>query len=108
MRKPCGLMVLWSVFALGVVLGVAAHGVKVARIVCDGVAVGVRHDAVLVVVAHGVRLLRSGRGCGGRCGVSARILEVAQIVNFAPGLTMCKIHYIYKVLVYLQTKIALN
>ena len=42
MRKPCGLMVLWSVFALGVVLGVAAHGVKIARIVCDGVAVGVR------------------------------------------------------------------
>ena len=40
----------------------------------------VRPDAVLVVVAHGVRLLRSWRWCGGRCGVSARSLEVAQIV----------------------------
>ena len=80
MRKPGGLMVLWSLFALGVVLGVAAHGVKVARIVCDGVAVGVRPDAVRCVVAHGVRLLRSGRGCGGRCGVSAHRLLVAKIV----------------------------
>ena len=31
----------------------------------------VRPDAVRGVVAHGVKLLRSGRGCGGRCGVSA-------------------------------------
>ena len=52
MRKPCGLMVLWSVFALGVVLGVVAHGVKVAVGVGDGVAVVVRPDAVWGVVAH--------------------------------------------------------
>ena len=50
-----------GVCALGVVLGVVVHGVKVSRIVGDGVAVVVRPDAVLVVVAHGVRLLRS---CG--------------------------------------------
>ena len=36
------VMVLRSVFALGVVLGVVAHGVKVARVVGDGVAVVVR------------------------------------------------------------------
>ena len=86
-------MVLRSVFALGVVLGVVAHGVKVAWVVGDGVAVGVcalvvvlcgcscvrscsdRGDGVAVggcalvvvlgVFAHGVELLRSGRGCGG-------------------------------------------
>ena len=46
-------------------------GVKVARLVGDGVAVVVRPDVVRFVVAHGVKLLRSGRGCGGRCGVSA-------------------------------------
>ena len=49
-------MVLRSVCALGVVLGVVAHGVKVAGVVGDGVSVGVRPDAVLVVVAHGVSL----------------------------------------------------
>ena len=65
MRKPGGVMVLRSVCALGVVLGVVAHGVKVAGVVGDGVAVVVRPDAVRVVVAHGVQLLRSGRGCGG-------------------------------------------
>lgn len=48
MRKPCGLMVLRSLLQLGVVLGVDAHGVKVARIVGDGVAVVVRPDAVRV------------------------------------------------------------
>ena len=58
---PIGIPEAVGVCALGVVLGVVAHGVKVARIVGDGVAVGVRPDAVLVVVAHGVRLLRS---CG--------------------------------------------
>ena len=41
----------------------------------------VRSDAVRGVVAHGVKLLRSGRGCGGRCGVSAHGIEVAQIVS---------------------------
>ena len=61
MRKPCGLMVLRSVFALGVVLGVVAHGVKVARIVGDGVAVGVRHDSVLA-------WLIMARGCQDRDG----------------------------------------
>lgn len=48
MRKPCGLMVLRSLLQLGVVLGVDAHGVKVARVVGDGVAVVVRPDAVRV------------------------------------------------------------
>ena len=38
-------------------------------------------DFVLCVVAHGVRLLRSGRGCGGRRGVSAHSIEFAQIVS---------------------------
>ena len=59
MRKPCGLMVLRSLLQLGVVLGVDAHGVKVARSlvmvwrsVC---ALGV----VLGVVDHGARLLGS-------------------------------------------------
>ena len=44
-----------------------AHGVKVAGVVGDGVAVGVRPDSVLGVVVRGLRLLRSVRGCGGRC-----------------------------------------
>ena len=46
MRKPFGVMVWRSVFALGVVLCVVAHGVKVAWVVGDGVAVGVRPDVV--------------------------------------------------------------
>ena len=62
MRKPGGVMVWRSVCAPWVSFwGVVAHGVKVAQIVGDGWAVGVRPDAVLVVVAHCVRLLRSGR-----------------------------------------------
>ena len=56
-------------------------GVKVARLVGDSVAVVVRPDAVRGVVAHGLQLLRSGRGCGGRRGVSAHSIEVAQIVG---------------------------
>ena len=40
-------------------------GVKVARLVGDGVAVGVRPDAVREWLLMGVRLLGSGRGCGG-------------------------------------------
>lgn len=82
MRKPGGVMVWRSVCALmpfGVWL---LMGVKVARLVGDGVAVGVRPDDVRFVVAHCVRLLRSGRGCGGRCGVSAHGIEVAQIVSW--------------------------
>ena len=87
------VMVLRSVFALGVVLGVVAHGVKVAWVVGDGVAVGVcalgvvlcgcscvrscsdRGEGVAVggcalgvvlgVVSHGARLTRSWRRCGG-------------------------------------------
>ena len=31
----------------------------------------VRPDAVRGVVTHGMKLIRSGRGCGGRCGESA-------------------------------------
>ena len=41
-------MVWRSVCALGVVLGVVAHGVKVVRVVSDGVAVVARPDAVRV------------------------------------------------------------
>ena len=69
---PIGLPEAVGVCALGVVLGVVAHVVKVARVVGDGVAVGVRPDVVLGVVSHGVELLRSWRVCGGRCVVSAR------------------------------------
>ena len=61
MPTPGGVMVWRSVCALGVVLGVVAHGVKVSGVVVDGVADVVRPDAVLGVVAHGVKLLRS---CG--------------------------------------------
>ena len=61
--------------------GVVAHVVKVVRVVGDGVSVVVRPDVVRGVVAHGVKLLRSGRGRGGRRGVSAHSIEVAQIVS---------------------------
>ena len=93
---------------MGVVLGVVAHGVNVARIVCDGVAVGVRPDVVRawLIMARGCPY--RGEGVAGRCGVSARSLEVAKIVSFAPGISRYKTHYIYKVLVHFQTKIALN
>ena len=74
-------MVLRSVCALGVVLGVVAHGVKVAGGVGDGVAVVVRPDTVRVWLLMVWKLLRSGRWCGGRCGVSARGIEVAQFVS---------------------------
>ena len=63
-----------SVCVLGVVLGIVAHGVKVAPFV-------VRPDAVRMWLPMGVRLLRSGRGCGGRCGVPSHGIEVAQIVG---------------------------
>ena len=70
----------------------------------EAVEVG-RPDAVRGVVAHGVKLLRSGRGRGGRCGVSTHGIEVARIVSEgAPGLSRCKIQYIYNVLGYYQTK----
>ena len=61
--------------ALGVVLCVVSHGVKVVRVVGDGVAVVVRPDAVRVVLVHGVQLLRSGRGCANLTGLkrSARV-----------------------------------
>ena len=97
-----------------VAVGVCALGVR--SVCCCSWCEGCRGSLVMVwrllcalgvvlgVFAHGVELLRSGRWCG----VSARSLEVAQIVSFAPGLSRCKIHYIYKVLVYFQTKIALN
>ena len=83
-------------------------GVKVARLVGDGVAVVVRPDAVRGVVAHGVKLLRSGRGCGGRCGVSARGIEVAKIVSeVRPAYQGIK-YDIYNMLGYYQTKTTLN
>ena len=68
-------MVWRSVCALGVVLGVVAHGVKVVRVVGDCVADVVRTDAVRFVVAHGVQLLRSGRWCAHLPGLkwSARV-----------------------------------
>ena len=108
-----------------------AHGVKVVRVVGDGVAVVVCPDSVRGMVAHGVelpgslvmvwrslrtlmsfgvvdhdaRLHRSGRGRGGRCGVSAHSLEVAQIASEgAPGLSRCKIQYIYNVLGVIKQK----
>lgn len=56
-------------------------GVKVVRLVGDGVEDVVRPDAVRGVVANGVQLLRSGRGCGGRCGVPSHSIKVAQIVS---------------------------
>ena len=84
MRKPGGVMVLRSGCAHWVSFwGVVAHGVKVAGVVGDGVAVGVRPDAVRAWLLMGAKLLRSGRGCGGRCGVSAHSIEVAQIVSRA-------------------------
>ena len=46
----------------------------------DGV---VRPDVVRVWLLMGVRLLRSGRWCGGRRGVSAHSIEFAQIVSEA-------------------------
>ena len=54
-----------GVCAMGFVLGVIAHGVKVAWVVGDGVAVGVRPDVVRAWLIVGARLPRSGRGCGG-------------------------------------------
>ena len=84
MPTPGGVMVWRSVCAPWVSLWVwLLMGVKVARLVGDGVAVGVRPDAVRVCLLMGVRLLGSGRGCGGRCGVSAHSIEVAQIVSRA-------------------------
>ena len=60
-------------------------------------------------VAYGGELLRSLASGGGRCGVSAHSIEVAQIVSEgAPGLSRCKIQYIYNVLGYYQTKITLS
>ena len=64
----------------------------------------VRTDAVRGVGAHGVKLFRSGRGCG----VSAYGIEVAQIVSeVRPAYQGIK-YYIYNVLGYFQTKITLN
>ena len=58
-------------------------GVKVARLVGDGVAVVVCPDVVRDVVAHGVKLLRSGRGCVHLPGLKlARVLR--SITSLAP------------------------
>ena len=72
MRKPCGLMVLRSVFALGVVLGVVAHGVKVAGIVGDGVEVVVRLGCRSGVADHGASC--SDRGEGVAVGVACLLV----------------------------------
>ena len=69
---------------------------------------GVRPDAVRVWLLMGVRLLRSGRWCVGRRGVSAHSIEFAQIVSeMRPAYQGIK-YYIYDVLEYFQTKITLN
>ena len=95
--------------ALGVVLGVVAYVVKVARLVGDGVAVVVRPDAVRCVVAHDVEAVQIGarvwRSVWRACSWHRSCPDCEQ---GAPGLSRYKILYIYKVLVYLQTKIALN
>ena len=82
MRKPGGVMVWRLVCALGVVLGVRLSSRDEGTPIClpESVEV-VRPDSVRGVVAHGVKLLRSGRWCGGRCGVSAHSIEFAQIVG---------------------------
>ena len=99
-----------GVCALGVVLGVVDHGreaaqivVMVWRLLCALMPFG-------VWLPMGVKLLRSGRWCGGRCGVSAHGIEVAQIVG-----EVCLAYqgvkyniYIYNVLWHYQTKITLN
>ena len=48
--------------ALGVVLCGVAHGVKVVRVVGDGVAVVVRPNVVRGVVAHGCKAAQIGAG----------------------------------------------
>lgn len=109
MPTPGGVMVWRSVCAPWVSFWVwSLMGVNVARLVGDGVAVVVRPDAVRGVVAHGVKLLRSGRGCGGRCSVSAHGIEVAQIVSRARPAYQGIKYYIYNVLGYFQTEITLN
>ena len=45
---------------MGVVLRVVAHGVKVVRVVGDGVSVVVRPDVVRGVVAHGCKAAQIG------------------------------------------------
>ena len=68
----------------------------------------VRLDAVRVWLLMGMRLLRSGRWCVGRRGVSAHSIEFAQIVSeVRPAYQGIK-YYIYNVLVYFRTKITLN
>ena len=66
---PIGLPEAVGVCALGVVLGVVAHGVKVARVVGDGAAVGVRHDVVLVwlIMAQGCTDHGEGVAVGVAC-----------------------------------------
>ena len=64
-------------------------GVMVARLVGEGVAVVVLPDAVRVVVANGVQLLRSGRGCthlpglkrSARVGLCASLTPYTYIYN---------------------------
>ena len=57
------------------------------------------------VVAHGCEAAQIGARVCGRCGVSTHGIEVARIVSEgAPGLSRCKIQYIYNVLEYYQTK----
>ena len=109
MPTPGGVMVWRSVCAPWVSFWVwLLMGVNVARPVGDGVAVVVHPDAVRVRLLMGVRLLRSGRGRGGRCGVSARSIEFAQFVSeVRPAYQGIK-YYIYNVLGYFQTKMTLN
>ena len=88
--------------------GVVAHGVRLpgsfAMVwrLCALMSVG-------GVVAHGCEAAQIGARVCGRRGVSAHSIEVARIVSEgAPGLSRCKIQYIYNVLGYYQTKNELN
>ena len=93
-----------GVCALDVVRGVVARGCGSCSDRGDGVADVIRPDAVRVWLPMVWKLLRSGRWCGGRCGVSARGIEVAQFVSeVRPAYQGIK-YYIYNVLVYFQTK----
>ena len=98
-----------GVCALGFVLGVVAHGVKVARVVGLGVAVVVRPDVVRGLCCPWVRSCSDqGEGVRSVWRVYSRHRICPDCERCAPGLSRCKIQYIYNVLGYYQTKIILN
>ena len=84
MPTPGGVMVWWSLCALGVVLWCGCswrEGCRGRWRWCTGQCV--RPDAVLVVVAHGVRLLRSWRWCAHLPGLK-RSVRVGLCASLAP------------------------